>query len=316
MIKKLLFAATAFVAISMSANAQEVISFEESEGYSLGDVTGQNEWQTNLVALPDNPNNPTINVVGSLANEGENSLYFEGTNYPYSDTEGNPFYVAALSPIFEVPSSDVFNVSFDIRVTDKLPSADFASDITIYTQSVGENKLTSGLYFSYEGDLGVLESEGWQLAGTYDNETWYTVKISYDFGAGSVYYYLNDNLVFEGTTWSEATTVDNLYFDYDNYGTGFYIDNIKIETDASTENFAKLGLNVFPNPVSDVMNITSPEANIQAVTITDLNGRTVKSINFNNVAETTVDASDLASGVYLMNITANGTVATHKIVKK
>src|SRR5690554_2328843 len=85
---------------------------------------------------------------------------------------------------------------------------------------------------------------------------------------------------------------------------------------SSTENFDKLGLSVFPNPVSDIVNITSPEANIEMVTITDLNGRTVKSINFNNVAETTIDASDLASGIYLMNITANGTVATQKIVKK
>src|SRR5690606_17223766 len=98
--------------------------------------------------------------------------------------------------------------------------------------------------------------------------------------------------------------------------TPIIIDLVETEDPTSTENFAKLGLSVFPNPVSDVMNITSPEANIQAVTITDFNGRTVKSINFNNVAETTVDASDLASGVYLMNITANDTVATHKIVKK
>src|SRR5690606_4251207 len=96
------------------------------------------------------------------------------------------------------------------------------------------------------------------------------------------------------------------------------IDDVEVvhDTDSSTENFAKLGLNVFPNPVSDIVNITSPEANIEAVTITDLNGRTVKSINFNKVAETTVDASDLASGIYLMHITANGTVATQKIVKK
>ena len=85
---------------------------------------------------------------------------------------------------------------------------------------------------------------------------------------------------------------------------------------ASTENFGKLGLNVFPNPVNDIVNITSPEANIEAITITDLNGRTVKSFNFTNVAETTVDASDLSSGIYLLNITANGTVATQKIVKK
>src|SRR5690606_30044567 len=127
----------------------------------------------------------------------------------------------------------------------------------------------------------------------YDIETWYTVKISYDFDSGTIEYFLDDTSIFSGTNRDGATTVDNMTFLFDNYGNGFYIDNIYINEDpSSTENFAKLGLNVFPNPVSDIVNITSPEANIEAVTITDLNGRTVKSINFNNVAETTVDASD------------------------
>src|SRR5690606_16566746 len=132
--------------------------------------------------------------------------------------------------------------------------------------------------------------------GTTLSET-FTFDVPFDITGGYVWIgkgYANANPPTNSASWSGAET-----FNFD--------------TDYITEKLVKLGLNVCPNPVSDIVNITPPEANIEAVTITDLNGRTVKSINFNNVAETTVDASDLASGIYLMNITANGTVATQKI---
>src|SRR5690554_5850186 len=193
MIKNLLFSATAFVALSMGANAQETISFEASEGFSIGDVTGQNGWVTNLAALPTDPDNPTINVVNTLSNDGDNSLYFEGTNLPYVDSEQNPYFIGAAAPAIEV-STNVFEISFDIYVTDIVPAAQYTSDINIQLES-GES-LASVVQFGYEGSIRIVENGAWETTVPYDIETWYTVKISYDFDSGTIEYFLDDTSFF------------------------------------------------------------------------------------------------------------------------
>lgn len=315
MIRNLLFTATAFVALSLGANAQETISFEVSEGFSLGDINGQNGWGTSN--LPPNPDNPNFTITDALSSDGSNSFYLEGTNLQYDNGQGQAALLGAFSAADISFTSDVFEISADFYFTEPTTAGN-GSAAYFLTQSVGEELLTTRVVFSFDNSIYVFNGgNSPEEVGTYEYESWYTFRIVYDFPQGKINYYLDDQHLLEGDAWTGSTTVDQLAFLFDNYESGYYVDNIILNNDpASTENFAKLGLNVFPNPVSDIVNITSPEANIQAVTITDLNGRTVKSINFNNVAETTVDASDLASGIYLMNITANGTVATQKIVKK
>lgn len=72
---------------------------------------------------------------------------------------------------------------------------------------------------------------------------------------------------------------------------------------------------VFPNPTSNVVNVASANALISNVSVTDLNGRTIKSAKFDGVANAQVNISDLASGVYMMTIASDKGTTTKKIVK-
>lgn len=75
-------------------------------------------------------------------------------------------------------------------------------------------------------------------------------------------------------------------------------------------------LTVFPNPVNNVITISSAEnILLNGVQIADLNGRIVKSTQYNNISNTEVNVSDLASGVYMMTISSDKGTATKKIVK-
>ena len=309
MVKNLLFAATAFVALSMSANAQETISFEASEGYSLGDINGQQGW----VVTGDGAGGFISNqeVSNTMATDGTYSLKI--ANDPaFGGQDNGPIMGGFYDFASSVPHQ---TISFDVYIDDVIGEG---ADYRFSTANLEEGLFISTVYFSWDGVLVLQGEEFIEIENGWTPNTWYHVEI--EVVDGEIVYKMNDDIVYQGTASAgQLGNIDHLRFIHDNYSADgvAYIDNIKInDTDTSTENFDKLGLSVFPNPVSDIVNITSPEANIEMVTITDLNGRTVKSINFNNVAETTIDASDLASGIYLMNITANGTVATQKIVKK
>lgn len=75
-------------------------------------------------------------------------------------------------------------------------------------------------------------------------------------------------------------------------------------------------LSVYPNPVNNVVNIANAEnILVNGVEIVDLNGRTIKSSKFNGVANAEINVSDLASGVYMMNISSDKGTTTKKIVK-
>lgn len=303
MIKNLLFAATAFVALSLGANAQETVLFEDSfEDYADFSIDSVGDWV--LVDVDQATYNYTIEGT-TFPNQGEIPSYIVfnpgAVSLEGADAKTGNKYMAAFASY-----EDGGGIPLAVTQSDWLISPEI--------QLGGEGNVVSFWAKSHTLQYGaerfnVLVSTGssnpddfTQISdGTYteaSSEEW--TEYSYDLSG------------YDGQTIRVAIQcVSNDSFI-------FVVDDFKVTTtdDSSTDNFAKLGLNVFPNPVSDIVNITSPEANIEAVTITDLNGRTVKSINFNNVAETTVDASDLASGIYLMNITANGTVATQKIVKK
>ena len=76
-------------------------------------------------------------------------------------------------------------------------------------------------------------------------------------------------------------------------------------------------LSVYPNPATNIINITNTnDILVNNIEITDLNGRTVKSVNYNNVTETQVNISDLSSGVYMMKVSSEKWTTVKRILKR
>ena len=73
---------------------------------------------------------------------------------------------------------------------------------------------------------------------------------------------------------------------------------------------------VYPNPVADFANINLLDANINAITVVDINGRVVKQGNSSEVLNGKIDLSDLTAGIYFMTIDTDKGVSTEKIIKK
>jgi len=82
-----------------------------------------------------------------------------------------------------------------------------------------------------------------------------------------------------------------------------------------TESFSENAFEVYPNPISDQLNIVGKGFDIQSVSVKDLNGRVVKKANFeSNNAQ--LNTQDLTVGVYFVTIKANEGEIIKKIIKK
>jgi hypothetical protein len=95
-----------------------------------------------------------------------------------------------------------------------------------------------------------------------------------------------------------------------------HIDDVEVQGTASVDNALAGSFSVYPNPVKDALNISnSIGAEINSVTITDINGRIVKQVTANGV-ESQINIADLNAGVYFVNINSNQGSLTKKIVKQ
>ncbi|CAM3620648.1 hypothetical protein FSS13T_17890 [Flavobacterium saliperosum S13] len=127
-------------------------------------------------------------------------------------------------------------------------------------------------------------------------------------------------------TWLERTQALNAYngqtirIGIRNVGSDRYmlmIDDFKVTaTTLSTDDFVSSKFSVYPNPANNLVTVSNNGSiQINKVSISDINGRTVKSLNYNGVTETQINVSELNAGVYFMNIDTNEGVATKKIIK-
>ena len=77
------------------------------------------------------------------------------------------------------------------------------------------------------------------------------------------------------------------------------------------DEFTKVHLSIYPNPVSDYLNISSEEQIIDVV-IYDVNGRTLNTRINNNQ----IDVSNFAKGFYIINIATDKAKYTQKFIKR
>lgn len=119
-------------------------------------------------------------------------------------------------------------------------------------------------------------------------------------------------------------TFDSVYFELSSSDIGmwgmntpafFCLDDIELEMVTSVEELTQNNFSFFPNPTTNVLNINS-ENNLDQVSITDMSGRTIKTITSNNTKQTRIDVTDLNSGIYFVQVVSNGVSKVQKFIKQ
>ena len=86
----------------------------------------------------------------------------------------------------------------------------------------------------------------------------------------------------------------------------------------AASNQLNAGVEIYPNPARKVMNIgNSTNVQLERALIYDLNGRLIQSIDLSNMdREASVNVANLASGVYLVQLEAQGAIAIKRLIKE
>ena len=97
----------------------------------------------------------------------------------------------------------------------------------------------------------------------------------------------------------------------------FMVDDFKVTTEdlGVNESLARK-FSTYPNPANNVVNVSNNyNILLTDVNITDINGRTVKTLKVNNLTEVQVNISELNTGVYFMNIDTDSGRVVKKFIK-
>lgn len=293
--KYLLFGVFSLLLLSLNAQNQK-ISFEESEGFNLGNLNFQQNWFNWGYVSEENSK-----INNNYSSEGSNSAQVINNEIE----EGNWGGIA-----YPIANYRKYSISADFYL-ENINNSTYEM-LGLYNEN-NDYDLIGGLIFYFDGEIAYEDMKNSETVGSWIPKKWYNIKAEVDLAAKKITYFL-DNVKVQETIISdlnnEITEVD---FSFDNYGSGFFVDNINIidlENLGLTEN-NKTAIPIYPNPATSYVNINSLEK-IDTIIITDLTGKVItKEQNSNKI-----NVNHLPKGVYLIKIKTDNSESIQKFIKK
>ncbi len=298
MIKKLLSLALtgSFCLLAFS----QTISFETSEGYALGDINNQQGW--NYWGSTGSVPNTGMIVNTAAATAGSNALQVVSNDT--TDDGGVRKNITGFATT---------EYSFDYKI-ENIEGSDYF--IAVRDNS---NAIIGAFVIDYEeGNLAVyngITDEVDVTSVTITPNTWYHFKMVINKTTNVVQYFLNNTLLGSEDISAATTNPGIIDFAYDDYGTGFTVDNIKIVNSdllATSDAHYDNNINIYPNPASDYINVRTQDK-IGSIEIYDVSGKLVlKDVSGSNQ----VSVSSLPNGTYLLTAKIKDRFINKKFVKK
>ncbi|MFC7348202.1 T9SS type A sorting domain-containing protein [Chryseobacterium zhengzhouense] len=303
--RKTLFTLMAFMsfgAFCFKAQVQK-ISFESSEGYTVGNLAGQQGW----VAWGGLPVG-NAQVVNTLPTDGTRSFSMI-SNGLIQEPCGVEKNITSL-----VTSTDV-EISFDYNFGG-LNSSSY--EIAIYNNALISD-YTASFQIDYQtGMLKYRTAAGLANGPLLTANTWNKLKVIIRQSDNTIQYFSNGNQIYSGALGANKN-VQAIDFVYDDFGTGFRVDNIQINnlpTLSTNELSKKESIKIYPNPATERLSIET-DGKISSIAIFDAKGSLIRNIQENGISNgKVVNVSDLLIGVYFVKVKTSTSEFTKKFIKK
>jgi len=349
--KFLLFTLLAF---TLSATSQ-VIFADDFNSLELGalssDITGGTISQNGWFVFANNGEEPTTTDNTAVTNfeivEGGNNdtqgLKMETMN----GDKGNRVAAFAFDYNTIIAGNDFIEMEFDFYTGEETTSTapvlillnggDLELGIILggFYYVPNTRQLLGLAYLNYNG---VLNNYAINLVNednvsiVLDSNTWYSYSVSYNTSNGAVAFSgpgidgdnSNDNLTeyLAGPFTPKYIRIAAVPSPDNTSSSTFIFDNFTVEASVPDEvlslddNFTATKFSIYPNPASDIINISLGNLQIKQVQITDINGRVVKTFETEITSEAQINIQNLNSGLYMMSIFTNEGVRTSKFIKK
>lgn len=160
----------------------------------------------------------------------------------------------------------------------------------------------------------------------YPFNIWIKVEMFIDYNTNNVYFYIPTLNLQKADSFSHNRMPENVSFSATglNLSSIVKLDNIKLSAlqtlpsyILSTNEQLAAKFNLYPNPATNVVNITNSENMlVNKVVIYDITGKQLSTQTFNNETEIQLNVENLASGTYMLYLQTNEGIAVKKLVKK
>lgn len=155
---------------------------------------------------------------------------------------------------------------------------------------------------------------------------WLKVEVFVDYNTKSAYYYIPTLNLQKTAKFTHTKVPEGLAFVTSSLKSASVVkyDNIKLTAlqtlptyILSTNEQLAAKFNVFPNPATNVVNITNAENMlVNKVIVYDITGKEIKNQIFTNENNIQLNVEDLASGTYILHLQTNEGTAVKKLIKK
>lgn len=269
----------------------------------FGTISGVSVFDGTTWTTYDNTNGLSSNIVSSICQDAQDNIWiglwtsgisvFDGTNWIDIDEED------------ELVHNQVTNIFRDNNDKMWVGTAD---GISVFSD-------TATWIESFMEDDGIIDDWVEGIDEDSQGNLWFSFYTNYMNNGGASFY--------DGSTWinytiddglanSEVTDVlvkedDNIWF-----ATSLGLTNFYLSTGVEDLNNSNEIVNIYPNPAEDKLTINANNVNIVSIVITDVSGKPVfKQINSNN----SINVSELAAGIYFVNLYTDSNIIIKKLLK-
>lgn len=307
--KKITLLLAFFVITTISA--QQTISFESSESYTLGDINGQNGWYSTGDGTGGFVENQIIS--DEMSSDGSQSLKVTVESaFPSQQSPVVGGFYDYASPVDHTDAT----ISFDIYMQeDQTATSQNNYRFGISGEGLDENGQPAQFFitiidFNFQNNIRLVDNDGYFVdAATWDYDTWYNFRI--ELSNGQAEFFLDDSSIGMYNLLTE-TDITGARIVHDNYGGNAYFDNFRTnDEELSNNKFKDIALDYFVN--NNTLTINTENA-IDQIEIYNMLGQSVKTLQpAQNSAN--VDLGDLNSGMFISKVTIEGKTQTFKFVK-
>ncbi len=229
--------------------------------------------------------------------------------YPNPDLEeGFREYLAV--PLSEpLSTGSVYELSFSVSLAERSTFALWNVEAIISSDSLLQPEY--GGYIDYPAQF-----HGTPEVYLNDKNIWYDLQWTYVAEGGERFLYIGNfqpNSVTDTLRTLEGSTNGH------NPGAYYYVDDVKlIQSVLSARNVTPDWLQVYPNPVGNLLNIVLLQDASMYISIRDLSGKELFSLHQEKSRNLSIDLSHFASGLYIIHVTDANRMNnfTRKIVKR